>query len=1107
MSERENIEMDREKNEVDDDRSISKKEDQSTTSSSTVQEGSTSTRSPAGATPPSIAVPKGKEVIEKKEPNSVSSSFSCHTKTTTISGYSNVVEKAAEGNKQESEEKEEKHPFVSAKKADTTRVASSTTTTKTTTTKDDDRKIQNKIAMSSTSKNINNNTTMSDHSLSLPTCKQDDNTNTTYDTTSNSELTLNKEDLDVCREEKVLDESIDTNKTSNSSSQLLSITLQPNQQVKESQAISCERNTENIIVGSTSAVSVSTPTATISKNNNSNQYAKMDIVVSESETLADVLNKDDAPQSKHGSVPPTTTQENTKVGPKEDKNAAASSVVVIGEERVQNKSETESSSSISIVANTKDTSGVLKKEVAQLGKTTCPKEPPERIGSSDDIHHSENEGNIRCSSTNNTSDDNNQQVKITNNDGRSLNQVASQNNPESSPVKSSASLQPTPALDNPLNELHKNDLLTQNNENTLPLANEPSGKTSDTVPGSTLQSTLSPPPQSKLVKNSSDSSDIMKPSTNSSIESAGSQLQCVDSGTISASPLKQPLEKTDSSRITVTAPTQTVQSSADDSSKRFPNKDLEGASQTAKPIACSSSGSNNKPTNQQCVQGQDNIADSSILSKGSPELTNLSSARSEVPKKADQDAAITVKMATLSLSDNVNRDMDEHSSKRSDSDSQDVTPSDSLSIPSDRDLEVVDIASLGPTDNDAGAASLKVTKDGASSSSSSSVLSIYHLKWIHFKSKKIPVITQNENGPCPLLAIMNVLLLQGRVTLESGLELITSEQLMDHLDECILENVPKSASEDVQLNYQQNMQDGMAVIHKLQTGLDVNVRFTGVQDFEYTTECILFDLLGISLYHGWLVDPQSYEVVSAIGMCSYNQLVEKIIVQKTSDDTKLINEATIAENFLEKTASQLTYHGLCELSTTVKEGELCVFFRNNHFSTLYRHKNELFLLVTDQGFLNEFNVVWETLSSVEGDCYFVDAEFNTYTKPDPVSGNCVVTPPVVPIGSDQQIDQDYLVALSLEREQQLREVWTNAGGTGIGSGGLGAGAAQPDPLKGPHVQLSDLELAKKLQDEENQRAASASNRRNPRPAADPCTSSGTRRTREREKDKDGCLIL
>lgn len=62
----------------------------------------------------------------------------------------------------------------------------------------------------------------------------------------------------------------------------------------------------------------------------------------------------------------------------------------------------------------------------------------------------------------------------------------------------------------------------------------------------------------------------------------------------------------------------------------------------------------------------------------------------------------------------------------------------------------------------------------------------------------------------------------------------------------------------------QNMSDAMAILHKLQTGLDVNVKFTGVRVFEYTPECIVFDLLDIPLYHGWLVDPQVTYSVSII---------------------------------------------------------------------------------------------------------------------------------------------------------------------------------------------------------------------------------------------------
>ncbi|XP_054572169.1 ubiquitin carboxyl-terminal hydrolase MINDY-2 isoform X3 [Eptesicus fuscus] len=260
--------------------------------------------------------------------------------------------------------------------------------------------------------------------------------------------------------------------------------------------------------------------------------------------------------------------------------------------------------------------------------------------------------------------------------------------------------------------------------------------------------------------------------------------------------------------------------------------------------------------------------------------------------------------------------------------------------------------------------------------------SVYHIKWIQWKEEHTPIITQNENGPCPLLAILNVLLLAWKVKLPPMMEIITAEQLMEYLGDYMLDAKPKEISEIQRLNYEQNMSDAMAVLHKLQTGLDVNVKFTGVRVFEYTPECIVFDLLDIPLYHGWLVDPQMDDIVKAVGNCSYNQLVEKIISCKQSDNSELVSEGFVAEQFLNNTATQLTYHGLCELTSTVQEGELCVFFRNNHFSTMTKYK-------------------------------------------------------------------DYLMALSLQQEQQSQEItWEQA----------------PEGI-------SDLELAKKLQEEEDRRAS------------------------------------
>ncbi|KAM9824015.1 ubiquitin carboxyl-terminal hydrolase MINDY-1 [Neosynchiropus ocellatus] len=354
----------------------------------------------------------------------------------------------------------------------------------------------------------------------------------------------------------------------------------------------------------------------------------------------------------------------------------------------------------------------------------------------------------------------------------------------------------------------------------------------------------------------------------------------------------------------------------------------------------------------------------------------------------------------------------------------------------------------------------------------------YMVKWITWKEKKTPIITQSQNGPCPLLAIMNTLFLRWKASLPAQTEVVTSEDLMSHLGECVLSVTPREKSDGVDLNFQQNISDVMAVLPKLSTGLDVNVRFTGVTDFEYTPECIVFDLLSIPLYHGWLVDPQNPETVASVGTLSYNQLVEKIIHCKHSEDSSLVSEGLVAEQFLESTATQLSYHGLCELNSTANEDEISVFFRNNHFSTMIKHKGHLYLLVTDQGFLDQEQLVWESLHNLEGDGNFCDCNFRLCHPPQRLS-------PATPDATlrQQQIQQDYLVAMSLQKQQE----------------------------QGPG-NLTDLDLARQLQQEEylqqqqgssqaQQQSSSQALQQQARPAA-----SHPRGARTRDKDSD-CILL
>jgi len=317
--------------------------------------------------------------------------------------------------------------------------------------------------------------------------------------------------------------------------------------------------------------------------------------------------------------------------------------------------------------------------------------------------------------------------------------------------------------------------------------------------------------------------------------------------------------------------------------------------------------------------------------------------------------------------------------------------------------------------------------------------SIYQVKWVTWRKVRCPVITQNENGPCPLISIVNVLLLRGKLSLPDGCQVISAGQLLEWLADLLLDL--REEDQAARPDFQHNINDAIAVLPKLQTGLDVNVRFTGVGDFEYTEDSLIFDLLDISLYHGWLVDPQTTEVAAAVANMSYNQLVETIISNRSSADSDAMSRALVAEQWLEDSRSQLTYHGLAELSTTLKEGELAVFFRNNHFSTVHRSGGQLFLLVTDQGFLEKSNLVWETLANIEGDTEFVDAQFQPGEE-----------------GLPQGEDGDRALALALgrqeeqgrEREQEWEEYKGQLGG---------------------NEELSDAQLAARLQEAENQAAA------------------------------------
>ncbi|KAG5524040.1 hypothetical protein RHGRI_030898 [Rhododendron griersonianum] len=136
---------------------------------------------------------------------------------------------------------------------------------------------------------------------------------------------------------------------------------------------------------------------------------------------------------------------------------------------------------------------------------------------------------------------------------------------------------------------------------------------------------------------------------------------------------------------------------------------------------------------------------------------------------------------------------------------------------------------------------------------------LHKTKVIQFLGRTTPIILQNDNGPCPLLAICNVLLLKNNLSLSPDITEVSQEKLLSLVAERLIDSNSNVNSKDAEYaqNQQQNIADAIDLLPRLATGIDVNIKFLRIHDFEFTPECAIFDLLDIPLYHGWIVDPQS----------------------------------------------------------------------------------------------------------------------------------------------------------------------------------------------------------------------------------------------------------
>jgi hypothetical protein len=150
----------------------------------------------------------------------------------------------------------------------------------------------------------------------------------------------------------------------------------------------------------------------------------------------------------------------------------------------------------------------------------------------------------------------------------------------------------------------------------------------------------------------------------------------------------------------------------------------------------------------------------------------------------------------------------------------------------------------------------------------------YRLKTVRYQNSDCKILLQNENGPCPLLAAANALLLKKSISLPS--ECVRSG--VASIDDVVNILAEKALLSSSKVGAEVHLDELLNIIPKLQFGMDVNPKFTqGVTGVEYTTNLTAFDLLHVDLVHGWLLDPQDTYTTSLVGNKTYNELVEVVV--------------------------------------------------------------------------------------------------------------------------------------------------------------------------------------------------------------------------------------
>ncbi|KAA8915346.1 hypothetical protein TRICI_002508 [Trichomonascus ciferrii] len=311
-----------------------------------------------------------------------------------------------------------------------------------------------------------------------------------------------------------------------------------------------------------------------------------------------------------------------------------------------------------------------------------------------------------------------------------------------------------------------------------------------------------------------------------------------------------------------------------------------------------------------------------------------------------------------------------------------------------------------------------------SSSSGSTEVTEFETKTIRIGEGECTILLQNENGPCPLVALVNTLILNevgageaqsSKVSLSSytsGKDKILVKTLLELLGEVLVEKSTQYGQVEAG-KFNEDVNEVLALLPKLVTGMNINVRFNG--SFDDTAEMSLFRLYDVDVVHGWICDPEDpeYDLIDQVG--SYDEAQSTILKdnEESGQNEEMHTKAEAVKHFMQLNATQLTTYGLQFLRDLLSEDSPAVLFRNDHFATIYKHNGTLYTLVADQGYKHEKSMVWQSLTSVNGasDAFYTSS-FKAPTEDQPTNTDTAAQ-------QTGQHDYDLARQLQIDEDAQL----------------------------------------------------------------------------------------